>query len=86
MKRNMTPKKKRIIFVSGCVAALLVLLIIALVLFIDVNVYKPRIEAAASDAIGMDFKIGGPMKIVLFPRFGVSLEKDRKSVVEGKSV
>ena len=71
----MTPKQKRIIFVSGCVAALLVLLIIALALFIDVNVYKPRIEAAASDAIGMDFKIGGPMKIVLFPRFGVSLEK-----------
>jgi len=75
MKRKMTPKQKRIIFVSGCVAALLVLLIIALALFIDVNVYKPRIEAAASDAIGMDFKIGGPMKIVLFPRFGVSLEK-----------
>ncbi|HKZ57725.1 MAG TPA: AsmA family protein, partial [Thermodesulfovibrionales bacterium] len=40
----------------------------------NVNVYKPRIEAAASDAIGMDFKIGGTMKIVLFPRFGVSLE------------
>ena len=70
----MTQKQKRILFVSGCVAALLVFAIIAIVLFIDVNVYKPRIEAAASDAIGMDFKIGGKMRIVLFPRFGVSLE------------
>jgi len=71
----MTPKKKRILFVSGGVAALLTVVITALLLFINVNVYKPLIEAAASDAIGMDFKIGGPMKIVLFPRFGVSLEK-----------
>jgi AsmA protein len=52
----------------------LIVVITALLLFINVNVYKPRIEAAASDAMGMDFKIGGPMKIVLFPRFGVSLE------------
>ncbi len=70
----MTPKQKRILFVSGCVAALLVFIITALVLFINVNVYKPRIEDAASVAIGMDFKIGGTMRIVLFPRFGVSLE------------
>lgn len=75
MKRKMTPKQKRILFVSGGVATLLVVVITALLLFINVNVYKPRIEASASDAIGMDFKIGGPMKIVLFPRFGVSLEK-----------
>jgi len=71
----MTPKQKRILFVSGCVVALLIVVITALLLFLNVNVYKPRIEAAASDAIWMDFKIGGPMKIVLFPRFGVSLEK-----------
>jgi uncharacterized protein involved in outer membrane biogenesis len=70
----MTLKQKRILFVFGCVAALLVFAITALVLFIDVNVYKPRIEAAASDAMGMDFKIGGKMRIVLLPRFGVSLE------------
>ena len=70
----MTPKQKRILFVLGCVAALLVFAITALVFFIDVNVYKPRIEAAASDAMGMDFKIGGKMRIVLLPRFGVSLE------------
>jgi uncharacterized protein involved in outer membrane biogenesis len=69
----MTPKQKRILFVSGGVAALLVVVVTALVLFINVNVYKPRIEAAASDAIGMDVKIGGPMRIVLFPRFGISL-------------
>ena len=70
----MTPKQKRILFVSGCIVALLIFVITALVLFINVNVYKPRIEAAASDAIGMDFKIGGAMRIVLFPRFGISLE------------
>jgi uncharacterized protein involved in outer membrane biogenesis len=69
----MTLKQKRVFFVSGGVAAFLIVVITALLLFINVNVYKPRIEAVASDAIGMDFKIGGPMKIVLFPRFGVSL-------------
>jgi hypothetical protein len=72
--RKMTPKQKKILLVSGCIVALLILVIIALVLFINVNVYKPRIEAAASDAIGMDFKIGGAMRIVLLPRFGISLE------------
>lgn len=72
-KRKMTPKQKRILLVSGSVAVLLVVVVTALVLFISVNVYKPRSEAAASDAIGMDFKIGGTMRIVLFPRFGVSL-------------
>jgi AsmA protein len=60
--------------VSVGAAALLVLVMAALVQFIDINVYKPRIEAVASDALGMDFRIGGKMRIVLFPRFGVSLE------------
>jgi uncharacterized protein involved in outer membrane biogenesis len=70
----MTPKRKRILLVSGSVAVLLVVVVSALVLFVNISVYKPRIEAAASDAIGMDFRIGGTMRIVLFPRVGVSLE------------
>jgi hypothetical protein len=50
MKRKMTPKKKRILFVSGGVAALLIVVITALVLFINVNVYKPQIEAGGIGA------------------------------------
>jgi AsmA protein len=54
--------------------AILVCLVIA-VYFIDINKYKPRIEKAASEALGMDMRIEGAIRIALFPSFGISLEK-----------
>jgi len=70
----MTSKYRKILIISGGVIASLIAI---LILSVDLNLYKPRIEAAASDALGMDFKIGGPLKIVLLPGFGISLEKVR---------
>lgn len=55
-------------------AGIIVLLAIAAsvaVLSFDINSYKPKIEAAASDAAGLDVRIGGKMGLSLFP-FGVS--------------
>jgi len=64
---------KKVLFVSGGVLASLVLIFLAFVLLSDINSYKPRIEAAAASALGMDVKIGGRMGVVLLPNFGVSL-------------
>lgn len=70
----MTVKQKKVFLVTGSIIALLIVVIIASVHFIDLNNYKPRIEAAASDALKMDFRVKGKIGIVLFPDFGVSLE------------
>lgn len=70
----MTVKQKKVFLVTGSIIALLILVIIASVHFIALNNYKPRIEAAASDALKMDFRVKGKLGIVLFPDFGVSLE------------
>ena len=63
----MTLKQKRILIVSGGVTALFFAVITALLFFMDVNIYRPRIEAAVTDSIGMDFKIGARNKYCSFP-------------------
>lgn len=74
---------------AGGVFALLILAAFALVLFVDVNAHKPRLEAAASDALGMEVRIGGRLGIGLFPGFHVTLEDVRirnrgKDVISAK--
>jgi uncharacterized protein involved in outer membrane biogenesis len=73
----MANKWKSAFFAAGGLFALLLLAAVALVLFVDVNAHKPRLEAAASDALGMEVRIGGRMKIGLFPGFHVTLEDVR---------
>ncbi len=65
---------KKVLLASFSIIALFIVTLIALAFFIDVNSYKPRIEAAASDALGMDVKINGKMRIVLFPGLGITTE------------
>ena len=62
--------------ISGLVG-LLVLVGVAAVLFVDANAYKPRLEAAASAALGMDVTIGGRLGIGFFPPFLITLEDVR---------
>ena len=62
----MAGARKIAAFAVGGLLALLLLAAAALVLFVDVNAHKPRLEEAASDAMGMEVRIGG---------------RDRKSVV-----
>jgi AsmA protein len=73
----MANKRKIALFAAGGLFALLILAAVALVLFVDVNVDKPRLEAAASDALGMEVRIGGRLGIGLFPGFHVTLEDVR---------
>src|SRR3990170_2899365 len=75
--KRMANKRKIALFAAGGLFALLILAAVALVLFMDVNPHKPRLEAAASDALGMEVRIGGRLGIGLFPGFHVTLEDVR---------
>lgn len=70
----MNAKMKKVLFILGGSAVALVLAAAIFILTFDINVYKPRIEAAASEATGMKVRINGKMKLALFPRAHISLE------------
>ncbi|MDP1928807.1 MAG: AsmA family protein [Thiobacillus sp.] len=57
----------------GALIGLLALVAIALFVFLDINAYKPRFEAAASGIVGMDVKVGGRLEIGFFPNMLVTL-------------
>ena len=76
-EKRMANKRKIALFAAGGLFALLLLALVALLLFVDVNAHKPRLEAAVSDALGMEVRIGGRMGIGLFPGFHVTLEDVR---------
>jgi len=59
--------------VSGLVG-LLVLVALALVVFVDANAYKPRLEAVASQTLGMEVSVGGRLGISFFPGLYLTLE------------
>ncbi|MHB1025050.1 MAG: AsmA family protein [Desulfobacteria bacterium] len=73
----MANKRKIALFAAGGIVALLILAAIALVLFVDVNALKPRMEAAFSDALGMEVCIGGKLGIGLFPGVHITAEDVR---------
>lgn len=66
------PLKIILLIVSGLVG-LLVLVVVGVHYFVDVNAYKPQLEKAASKALGMEVKIGGPMGVDLFPSLHLTL-------------
>jgi uncharacterized protein involved in outer membrane biogenesis len=73
----MNNQRKIALFAAGGLFALLLLAAVALALFVDVNAHKPWLEAAASDALEMEVRIGGRMRIGLFPGFHITLEDVR---------
>lgn len=70
----MSKSLKTISFAIGALVGLLVLAAIALLLFLDVNVYKPRFEEAVSEVFGMEVKVGGRLGIGFFPNLLVTLK------------
>ena len=70
----MSRSVKIILFAVGGFVSLLVFVALALLLFVDVNAYKPGLEAAASGALGMDVKVGGRLGIGFFPGLRVTLQ------------
>ena len=70
----MSKASKIILVAVGLAVALLVIAAAALRHFVDVNAYKPRLEAAASQIFGMEVVIGGPLRIGYSPNLFVTLE------------
>lgn len=64
--------KKKVLFITTGFITLVVFAGI-LALLLNIKVFKPQIEAAASSALGMDVRVKGAMGIALFPDFGISL-------------
>lgn len=58
------------LFAAGALAGLLALLAVAMLFFVN----KTRLEAAASEALGMDVEVGGRAGIGFFPSLHVTLE------------
>ncbi len=75
--KGMANKRKIALFAAVGLIAFLLLAAVALVLFVDVNAHKSRLEAAASDALGMEVRIHGRLGIGLFPGFHATLEDVR---------
>jgi uncharacterized protein involved in outer membrane biogenesis len=70
----MSRSVKIILFAVGGFVGLLVLVAAALLVFLDINAYKPRLEAAASGALGMEVRVGGRLGIGFFPGLHVTLQ------------
>ena len=70
----MSKTLKAITYTAGAFIGLIVLAAIALSLFLDINAYKPRLEAAASAVTGMEVSVNGHLGISFFPGLRVTLE------------
>ena len=64
---------KWILIAGGAIVVLLVAAVILIPLLVDVNQYKPQIEAQVAKATGRPFKIGGDIDLAVFPWIGVAL-------------
>lgn len=65
---------RNLLFGIAGVASLLVLLAAGLFLLVDTGVYKTRLEAFFSQALGLELSMAGPPKVQLFPAFVLTLE------------
>jgi len=68
---------KHVLFIIGGVVGLLLLVALVAPLVVDLDCYKPRLEAAASNALGMDVRIGGRLGMGFFPGFHLTVEDVR---------
>ncbi len=72
------PKALKIsLFALGGLVGVLLLAALAVMLFVDLDAYKPRVEAAASNALGMNVSIEGGLRIGFIPGLHVTLENVR---------
>ena len=67
----MSPKNKKILLVLGSGVIALIMAVAIVSRIFDINSYRPRIEAAAFEATGLELKIRGEIVISFFP-FGIA--------------
>ncbi|MGD8983937.1 MAG: AsmA family protein [Desulfobacteraceae bacterium] len=63
---------KWIAIVGGALVALVIIALLIVPSFVDLQSYKPRIEKMVSEATGRPFSIGGDIDLSLFPWVGFS--------------
>jgi uncharacterized protein involved in outer membrane biogenesis len=73
----MSRSRKRLLLAIGGAVVLLVLVAVAMPLVVDFNAYKPRLEVVASDALGMEVRVGGRLGLGLLPGLHVTVEDVR---------
>jgi hypothetical protein len=66
---------RRLLIGAGVLVGALVVLVIGVGLFFDVNHYKPEIEGAVAKATGMNLKIDGKISLKMIPYVRVSLDE-----------
>jgi AsmA protein len=70
----MRKRSKLIVCAIGGIAGLIAIVIIALLLIVDVNAYRPQLETAAARALGHEVRITGALGFDLFPGLQLTLE------------
>ena len=63
---------KWVLFILGSLVAGVILALLIIPAFINVQQYRPQIEKMASTALGRPVAIGGDIRLSLFPRAGLS--------------
>jgi uncharacterized protein involved in outer membrane biogenesis len=64
---------KKLAYVVGGIVVLIIVVALVAPFFVDLNNYKPQIEAQAKAATGRDLKIEGPISLSLLPLPSVSV-------------
>src|SRR5581483_803882 len=64
---------KKVAYVIGGIVVLIVVAALVAPFFVDLNNYKPQIEAKAKEATGRDLKIEGPISLSILPLPSVSV-------------
>jgi uncharacterized protein involved in outer membrane biogenesis len=70
----MSKSLKSILFAIVGIIGLVVLITVALFFFVDTSVYKPRLERVASEALGMEVRVDGRLRIGFFPGLRIRLD------------
>jgi len=73
----MANARKIALLAVGGLLAILLLAAVALVLLVDVNTHKARLEAVASDALGMEVRIAGKLGVGFLPGLHATMEDVR---------
>jgi AsmA protein len=74
---------KWVCIVLGGIVVLVILALLIIPAFVDIQKYKPHIEAQVSEATGRPFTLGGDLSLSLFPWAGVSLSDMRLGSPDG---
>ncbi len=72
--KGLNTKTRVILYIIGGALACLLLAAVIFVLTFDINTYRSRIEAAASEVTGMKVHVGGAMRLAIFPPASLALQ------------